>query len=468
MSDKQQLQAADDNPWYCLATLHGEQKEKLEDHSTHLEDKNRLAWNRWMAAGLLEEQRSALLKKGFVASELAPLSEEENTEFLATFAKRTNAAPPNPRDAIDFRSIRFQRSIFFSRFIFLASALFDGALFVNKAFFLKTEFLDGANFNTAAFSDSALFSDAAFTSFVIFTGAAFSSTTAFDRATFAGDAYFSKATFTKGVIFFRAAFSQHAFFMAVTFPPVTRFTEVVFSSAAFFQNATFGAEAHFDKVTFAADVFFQRAVFSGIADFTSCEFRSLTDFSGAKFESRVPTFFDSKLRQAVFWGRSTWPPPPKDIDSAQLQALAYECLKSEMERLKRFREQQYFFGKELRALRGLESPYSLLRVLDFAYACFGGYGLSVGRPLLSLVILFVIGAGYFILMPTSNGSPLSLSDAMGFSATNLISLLPFRPDKELTDHLSSSAKIFGDVQSILGGVLLFLFALALRNRFRTR
>ncbi|MGO9770915.1 MAG: pentapeptide repeat-containing protein [Roseiarcus sp.] len=464
---KLQLQAADDNPWYCLATVHGEQNEKLEDHFPSLDEKNRVTWNRWMAAGMSAEQRAVFLKEGFDAFELVPFSEQERAEFLVAFAKRTNAEPPNPKDKIDFHGVRFQRPFFFSVLIFLTDALFDGAIFVSKAFFLKTAFSGSASFNKTAFSDSALFSDATFKRSASFGDAAISSAS-FYKARFSGDAFFSNATFTSGAIFSGAVFSRSAFFMGVTFPPVTRFTDVAFCSTAYFHNATFGIEANFSKARFATDAFFKRAVFAGTADFTSCEFKSLIDFSGAKFESRVPIFFDSKLREAILWGQSTWPPPPKDTGAAQLQAVAYERLKSEMERLKRHREEQYFFAKELRALRELEPPYSPLRALDFAYDYFGGYGQSVGRPMFWLGALFAAGAGFFALTPTNKGSPLSFNDAAGFSATNLISLLPFRPDRELIEHLSTSAKIFGDIQSILGGVLLFLLAVALRNRFRTK
>jgi hypothetical protein len=86
---KPQLQPANENHWYCLATVYGEQAERDNRHllDENLAKKNRVAWNRWMAAALSDKQRAELVKKGFDASELAPLSEEEQTEFLQTFAK---------------------------------------------------------------------------------------------------------------------------------------------------------------------------------------------------------------------------------------------------------------------------------------------------------------------------------------------------------------------------------------------
>jgi len=58
MSDaqKSELRRANDNPWYCLATLNGEQQEWAHIDLPNVWDedlagKNRVSWNRWMAGG---------------------------------------------------------------------------------------------------------------------------------------------------------------------------------------------------------------------------------------------------------------------------------------------------------------------------------------------------------------------------------------------------------------------------------
>ncbi len=461
--EKPLLKPANENPWYCLATVYGE----LEEPATEdIAKPYRIAWNRWMAAGLPEEQRGTLVERGFDSLQLIPLSEEERTEFLEVFAKRTTLPPPDPKEAIDFHSVRFERSISFSGLIFPTNALFEGAAFAGSAFFLKTEFVGFAKFDKATFSDSAIFNNAIFTHGASFSDATFSSAS-FDHATFVGLASFTKATFTKGAIFNEAIFS-FALFWGVTFPPVTRFSKATFSRGAHFSEATFGNEAHFDQATFAGAVFFSKAVFTGLADFTSCEFKSHTEFDRAKFESSVPTFFDSRLREATLWAGSTWPPPPKDQGAAAFQVLAYERLKAEMERLNRNLEAQFFFAKELRAQRARETRYSPRRALNFAYQILSGYGQSVRLPVFWLVMVFVFGASLFALMPVYKGIPLAYDEAAGLSITNLISFLPYKVDNEISAHLSPYAKIVGDLQSLLGVILLFLLGLALRNRFRMK
>src|SRR5258708_38550160 len=96
-ADKSELRPANDNPWYCLATLHGEQP---VDHSNEeLTSKNRLAWNRWIATALNDGERAGLVKNGFPAFELAPFSPEEESAFCRAYAVRTgreNELPPEP------------------------------------------------------------------------------------------------------------------------------------------------------------------------------------------------------------------------------------------------------------------------------------------------------------------------------------------------------------------------------------
>ena len=50
--EKTELTPANDNPWYWLATVYGEQiGQGLDDE---LAKKNRIAWNRWVAAAMSE------------------------------------------------------------------------------------------------------------------------------------------------------------------------------------------------------------------------------------------------------------------------------------------------------------------------------------------------------------------------------------------------------------------------------
>ena len=139
-----------------------------------------------------------------------------------------------------------------------------------------------------------------------------------------------------------------------------------------------------------------------------------------------------------------------------------------IERLKQRADEQFFFAKELRARRELERRCSVLWLLNWAYEIFSGYGQSIGFPVFWLVALFAIGTDIFALAPMHKGVPLSYDVAAGLSLTNLLPLLPYKVDNDTIIHLWPIAKIIGNLQSLLGVILLFLLGLALRNRFRMK
>jgi uncharacterized protein YjbI with pentapeptide repeats len=463
--EKPKLKPSNENAWYCLATVYGEQEGKGDEN---LAKQNRMAWNRWMAVALSQEQRAELLKKGVDELELTPLKAEERVAFLKAFATRTIGALPDPSETVDFRGVHFERPAPFGGFIFPTDALFDGAAFDQFAGFLKTVFLRNAIFHKTVFSDMAYFHGTAFADMVSFLEATFSSHFFFKDATVSGLVFFTKATGFGRADFSGTSFSRLALFSQTIFHTVADFKNVKFLDDASFDQATFANNVFFGNSIFAGAADFSGAEFAGIADFISCEFKSHTSFVGAKFKACVPAFFDTRLPEAIVWGKSEWPLPSKDTNAALQQAVAYERLKAEMDRLNRHVEAQFFFAKELRAQREGEPSYSPQRAFNFAYQILGFYGASAELPILWLWVLFVLGFGFFALVPVYKSAPLGYDEAAGLSFTNLISFLPYKPNKEIFDGLSPIAKIIGDLQSLLGVILLFLLGLALRNRFRMK
>src|SRR5208283_2803709 len=148
---KPRLQPANENIWYCLATVYGEQDKATSRPTARfdeaLEKRNRVAWNRWIASALSGEQRAELIKRGFFELELVPLPEHERAEFLKAYAERTNAALPDPRnEGISFRSVLFEHPISFRGFVF-PMAVFNNAEFRSKADFCKAAFFGLAIFD---------------------------------------------------------------------------------------------------------------------------------------------------------------------------------------------------------------------------------------------------------------------------------------------------------------------------------
>jgi hypothetical protein len=283
------------------------------------------------------------------------------------------------------------------------------------------------------------------------------------------------------------AFFDKVSFSKATFSSLTVFDGAMFSGDANFYEAAFEHNALFQRATFSGGAGFTRASFLAFADtlacdFTACEFKSNTSFSGAVFLSHTPDFRDAKLPEATEWDDAKWPPPPEDIDAARSQIYAFERLKAEMERSKRHEDEQFFFAKELSARRALlwfkcrdgeraigeRAKSAIGWLLNAAYTTFSGYGLSIVRPLVWLIALFFLCAGVFAATASLDGGPMNLRQAAEFSVTNLFPFLPNKAGTDITGHLSIWTKYFGDLQSFLGVLLLFLLGLALRNRFRMK
>jgi hypothetical protein len=58
---------AKDNPWYRLATLHGEPSGRYDE----IAKKNRVTWNRWMAARISDQLKPDLREKRWLDDEVA-------------------------------------------------------------------------------------------------------------------------------------------------------------------------------------------------------------------------------------------------------------------------------------------------------------------------------------------------------------------------------------------------------------
>jgi uncharacterized protein YjbI with pentapeptide repeats len=453
MSDPEEpaLRPANDNPWYCLATLYGEQPPNGFDWKTDLAAKNRNAWNRWIAGGLTDKQCTNLLKNDFPKSELVLLTPEEKKELCNAFASRTGRdqdLPPDPSDIIDFAHTRFDNTVILAGFLCAETVDFSSSVFLAEVD-LSTTFYGYANFGSVKFCSTATFKSATFYGFANFKSATLSRYANFESAKFVGGANFGEVKFSGYADFELTAFFSHANFDSAKFFGLTDF-----------ESATFSCHADFSRAKFTKDGLFINAGFT-----------ANTIFANAQFETGVPDFRGAKMHEATEWHGVHWPPAPKDEDAAQTQVYAYERLKQEMERLKKHEDEQSFFRKELRARRGLVPPWSGTWLLYYAYEVSSGYGQSILRPTLWLLALLVFGIAVFVGFPVFEGARMAIPRAATLSFANIFSFLPIKREimtTQMVEGLSSAAQVVGVVQSLFGIVLLFLLGLALRSRFRMR
>jgi Pentapeptide repeats (9 copies) len=221
------------------------------------------------------------------------------------------------------------------------------------------------------------------------------------------------------------------------------------------------ARPSFFGATFSGEAGFRKATFGKTSRFVNAEIKGETSFERAIFGKEPPHFFGAKLHQGTVWRGIDWP-KPKKADEAGAFLDAYACLKLEMDRLKKHEDELDFFALEMRSRRVLLGP---LRGLPIAlYGVLSDYGRSYARPLVALFIVAAIGAGAFWYFDAR-----TFWEALGLSAANTLNVFGFRRDFNLAiDTPFAWLKVFAALQTILGTILLFLFGLGIRNKFRMK
>jgi uncharacterized protein YjbI with pentapeptide repeats len=464
---------AEDNPWYLLATLYGVSRQWDQE----LKDKNRVAWNRYFAANLDEETRTKLIKeKRHPAEELRPFSPEELQEVATAFARRRKVsanelALPESLAEIDFSNVEFEQYAFFQDYLFGSNSSFQRATFSDQAYFGGSTYSGWANFRGVTFSGGAGFSGAAFSfawfegatfSFVSFEGATFSNGADFGDATFSGGASFDGVSFSREALFGGATFSGEAHFGGATFSHLTSFGGATFSHLTSFDGATFSLVVDFRGTTFSHVADFHNAIFGEASSFVNAEMKGETSFEDAEFKTEPPRFFGAKLHQGTIWRGVEWPPLPKNRNEAGPFIDAYECLRLEMDSLKKHEDELEFIAREMQSRRVYLGPW---RGLPFAlYGLLSNYGRSYVRPLVALFIVAAIGAAALWYFDARTSW-----EALGLSAANTLNVFSFRRDFNLAmDTPLAWLKVFAALQTILGAILLFLVGLGIRNKFRMK
>ena len=454
--------SAEDNHWYLLATLYGVPGK----HDEGLREKNRTAWNRYLAADLDEKIRARLItEKRHTAEELVPYSPEE---WQTKVAERCKASAKDPEQVvadlkddviIDFSNVEFEHDASFKQYIFSRHASFRDAAFRSSADFAgATIFHRGANFGGATFFWDANFDGANFAGSASFCGGKFYHSANFSRSNlglasfidvkFFGAAYFVDTTFAQWGHFQRAAFIRLVTFGGATFSEEANFDEAIFCRRADFGKGSANGKGNITS-------------FCGITSFVNAEMKQEVSFEGAVFKTEPPRFFGARLHQSTVWRGIKWP-LPKNKNEAGTFIDAYACLKLEMDRLKKHEDELEFFAHELGSRRVHLGPWRGLPIA--LYELLSNYGRSYLRPFAAIVVLSIIGAGVFWYFDAR-----SFGEASALSAANALNIFGFRRDSGLeTCTPLAWLKVFSAIQTILGAILLFLVGLGIRNKFRMK
>ncbi|UWQ34615.1 hypothetical protein K3555_09075 [Leisingera sp. M527] len=410
------LALAESNPFYLLATTHGEHAAGFDGS---FEKKNRRIWNGFMAHTLQQEFRENLAKTLEVdPEEMRPLSDREIQHIEERFklANIPFEKLPDPDamhgfSTISFRELVFEKSVLLSNRVFPFVIDFSRSKF-SMNFSMQKSILAAAHFSDTHFQRFAYFREAKMGN-IGWIG---------NAVEFRNARFWRQATFSKAQL-------KNADFTKAKFEEAARFDDTIF----------YGGCPKFYEATLPED-----------------------------------TVFPLKPEN---WG---FPTPSIDRFGThepytplqlKIESNSFTALRRRMEELQRPEDAHFFTRLEFRAKGQPKGWYSLLVKL---YGWFSNYGYSIGRPLASLLFLVGLGCaaylGYFVSSSAvlDNSPETPFWTGLGYSFSNTFSFFGLGKlvEQKLVEQLPSVLKFFAGIQTVLGLIFSFLLALGLRNHFR--
>ncbi len=486
------------------------------DETVALFLQGREAWNAWADKMLAE--RKALEEAGRWAEEKNDFGdwEPENTEtrawtekatadffrclFLVRGAESIKEKEDSGGDRPPVKLIQLEGDrIDLDGFLFPGDASFQSATFAGKARFDSAAFTGRAWFGSATFADSASFVRSVFKGDSHFDDTTFCKATWFDNATFSGNAKFSCTVFSGYASFNGGVFSGEAAFLSATFSSVTNFERVVFSGPAIFDNAAFSGNAWFVSATFSGYTSFGGAAFKNFTSFANAKFRNVARFAGIKIErafditgatfARVPAFNQADFKQPpdlddvkfplpVFWrgGKAGLVAQYRALRRMAIQGADYE------------REQMAFKG-ELRSRRWtVDKWWSAGTWIGLFYDGVADCGRSIVRPAgvwAASILLFAAfywqraAAGVEARCAEAGGA---MVQALFLSVKNALVIFGGTRDARVNQaylclyngsaeqpHIPPTVTFVETLAQIpVSATLIFLFLLAVKNRFKIK
>jgi uncharacterized protein YjbI with pentapeptide repeats len=453
------------------------------------------AWNAWAEQMLAERKameadgRWRLEKDDF--GNLKPLNYEtgkwimvatvadfSNCQFVERGVKGSEETEGTERTEGEDGSVRrpFKKTVLcdkervdFGYFIFPGAVNFNGAVFTGYTDFGSVVFTGSTGFLRATFKHIANFSNATFGGDSGVQNATFEDNADFRHTGFAGNARFTRSTFSGDAEFRNARFEAESRFDSVHFLEIARYDPVRFAGTA-----------RFDSSTFSRTTRFTGANFGGSTNFEGVKVERGFDFSGATF-AKVPALSQSDFKQAPdldsvsfpipsFWGRgdAKLVPQYRAIRRMAIQGADYE------------REQMAYKG-ELRSRRWTVDKWGPALWLGIFYDGVADCGRSILRPLAIWFASIAVFAAIYLRLSDGWTCGAPFIKALFLSGRNALvlfngardariaqayqCLFGGNPEPDIPDSVSFLESF---VQVPLSATLIFLFLLAVKNRFKIK
>lgn len=458
---QRKLTPANENPWYVLMTLYGEQEGPFTDPNLH--NLNRKAWNAWAGQAMNAETLAVAASSSKI--DLNELDEWKNCgtiiriRFGEEYEKRNPSVEvvpelPDPKHKVHCGYTVFPLSLNLSGFVIPSEIDLCHARLERLAGFELTTFLGESWFSHAEFKGAAVFRNASFKERAVFYSTRYWGRCDFSKSKFEYETQLSFSTFGKGVSFQGATFEGVASFERCHFGELDRLrTGAYFYGCRFLKPATF-----------------RSSMFVGaFPEFGGAELHENTSFT-ARFDPTEPElrlFPDQK--GAVFWPKESEQDPETARDSCA--TIRHIVAKQGLPE-----DEHFFFRREMHFAGKIGPIWQRLPYLLFGL--FSEYGYSILRPTLWLLGVWALGFaafwGYFsgCCVPAPDSViERPMGSAMALSFSNLFPLFGFGRvyfGQQFMEKLPAVLQFFSGFQTVASLPLLFFLGLGLRQRFRLR
>ena len=177
----------------------------------------------------------------------------------------------------------------------VATNLAKGALIVfGPLDIVGTTFQKSVDFSRAVFLNPVNFSDSKIAFEGFFIHSHFDKEAIFQKTSFGTHSRFHKAYFGEKASFFQASFHGLAEFLEVMFEEEANFSQTVFKLGTGFSGAQFRGNLNFSHALFEREVYFRFTTFQKQASFRGTTFRSMADFTNTQIEE------SPDMRDAIF------------------------------------------------------------------------------------------------------------------------------------------------------------------------
>lgn len=423
--DTPKLTPANENPWYVLMTLYGEQVG--ENFNNDLHRQNREVWNAWSCKGLDDVSAVNVAKQARIK-----VDETRGWEDIAKKVMRKHRVEMKKRH--NGEGYTYPGFPDFKEFVNCSCTLFSEELVLRNFVFTRRSYFSSVTFKLA--SD-------------------------FTSAVFAQGADFAHTIFMSAVDFYYVTFSQFVSFQSATFTQLAYFASATFNGPAKFVGARFGL---LDGGEVCLPIFTE-AAFARVLSFREAEFVSHypvlegAEFGGAVVVTAKPANWPEVELQLLEEAEKSSKVPTKEVAKDSCATLRHALGKQG-----RPEEEHFFFKREMTLAGQIGSLPARLPYQLFGWV--SDYGHSIARPTNILLALWV-----GLVLVYTEGAGLGALEALGYSFANMFKFFGLQRTyfdfAEIRDW-PAWVQVVSAIQTVLSFILLFFLGLGLRTRFRLR